>query len=764
MVGIGVWGLIMNASLSVGRAAGRVFVAVQAICRLFIGLTLLVAVVSGDAVAQSADDAADDWVKRQIGRTPRVIDSILGAPNDLLVGRQVSAEMGRIVNRIDARLSSEVGTLIKPKRRHGLCGSAALLKASTIASGAKNSRLFRGAGSAGLDIGSAAVSAPKAFLKYLRGEAYKKAEAWAYTQIRQQDPEDYSTSQTIGKCTVQMRVVWIKASDEYRFFIAGDCQCDRVRCFLGSKRRIALSKWYVYGSGSIVPKLRQARDGKKTVTFNISGVKKIDVVANCCGEGSYTSGPGDSWTGVPPKPGNRTALPGTATSTATPGGQPPSGSGKTPSPGSGTTPQPETGKQPPSGSAPGGTTPGGTPATGGEPAKDQSGTASPVRKYPLIAIPDIPPGPLCQEDLDKLIEAASSASFEAQTNFRAAHRAWVTLQVELEAKKAGVTKAMVDAAEEERNRQRKHYTKAGRALQDALKIKAKPCDDKKQQSSVPSSEGTSDGTELASADPDAEESEDDAQLLTMSLRFPRRCRLGRRCPMSLTLTNESDQPFRNKLLLSGGIEGAGWKRLDRASGDTQCAGAGAGILCAARASEIAAGGSVTFKVPGVLGSRARGPEATVCWQVIAGDAAKGGITAADQPHLFQFALREAGFEPGPVDGRIGRRTREAIARARAAADLPAGQETDGALYQWLLPDLPGSAAGLRACGTLALVRPTQRAQPVQRSESRRRRRNEDQQRVLRRLMRGLAIGLDHAARHGGQRRERRRREQPRETE
>lgn len=49
----------------------------------------------------------------------------------------------------------------------------------------------------------------------------------------------------------------------------------------------------------------------------------------------------------------------------------------------------------------------------------------------------------------------------------------------------------------------------------------------------------------------------------------------------------------------------------------------------------------------------------------------------------QRALQEAGFDPGPIDGRMGRRTRSALKAFQSAKDLKASGEVDRKTWQAL---------------------------------------------------------------------------------
>ncbi len=717
---------------------------------LFITVSFLAATHPEEADSRpvKVSEVADKWVERQIGRGPRTIDSVLGAPNDLIAGRQVSETMAGILNKISARLNGQVGTILKPKKSHKFCRAAALRAAATIAKDATRSRQFRGIASVAVDALTGAASAPRGLFKYVRGEAYKKWEQWALKEIRKGGAEDYTSSRKVGPCTVHIRVVWIKKTDEYRYFIAGDCNCNEVRCFYGDKKKVELGRWWVAGNGTVTPKFVQAADGKKEVQFEIGAARKLDVVAKCCGrDRSYTSGPGDSWTGVPPRRGYTSGLPGHSTSTTTRPGT--HGSGRNGNRGSGRNGESGSSSSGTTNTSGGGTRTGrdGTrTASGGNGSRTNAGGTKgpktiagiPVPGYYQVSVPPVPAGPLCKKDRDALIRKAQAARQKAISNQQVSNSFYFQLLGALGEGKKGVTQAMVDAAETSRNNHRDAARKAERAYEAALKIKVKDCSDKDKQASLPGLEGGPADQQAASTGIPVTTTPA-AQSLAMSLRFPTHCRSGKRCQMIAVVRNTGTTAYNGTLMVTGEVGGARLGHVNSDRGRTACAGRGRGVVCAASAEGLAPGASVSFTVPASLHTGHRGT-ANVCFQVAS------AAMAAVNPHLIQFALRNAGFNPGPVDGQIGPATRRAVAAARDAAGLAPGSDADDALMTSLLPGLPGEAQGLRACGRIAVKgapRRIARPAPVYEDDY------EDDGSAMRNemLMQMFAIGLDAAMRH-----------------
>ncbi len=650
------------------------------------------------AAPRTPSEHANTWVKKQIGRTPRIIDSVLNAPSDLIVGRQVSEEMGKILQRINARLSAETGTIIKPGRRHGRCGMAAVNKASTIASDAARSRILRGGGAVGIDSLSAAINVPGGLLKYAAGETAKKAEAWAYDQIRKSDPEDYTNARTIGPCNVQIRVVWIKKTSEYRFLIAGDCRCNRVKCFLGERAEVKLAKWTVTGGGSITPEVYAGLKNKTMVRFRVGSVRKLAVSANCCGQ-TYTTGPASSWTQVPGKPTPAVSTPPTPV-TKTP---------KTPK----------------------------TPAHG-----------VPAPGYLPVKVPAIPTGKLCSRDLEKLIEAAANARANAIYNRIEARKHKARLETALSDGKPGVTQADVDAAATEYGTRRDAERKAERTFRKILELDHKPCGSGDSHSMLDGGPAN-DATGVARGDDENEDTPrtDPGQAVSLSFAHPAHCRTGRACPMTVRLTNRGTAALTRTLVLQGAFDGMRWTSVRHDANDAVCRGAGAGVVCSLAVNTLQPGETVSVRIPGGprRGSRSRGQ---ACWSLAS--------MATATPHLVQFALTQAGYRPGPVDGVVGPATRRALAAARNDAGLLPGQGSLRDLLTQLMPNLPARADGLNACGTIKVRRPAHRA-PAPETAHVPEERNPAGAQFLNLLMTGAAIALEadrhrrHHRRHRGHR-------------
>lgn len=651
------------------------------------------------AAPGSPSEHANSWVKKQIGRAPRIIDSVLNAPSDLIVGRQVSEEMGSILQRINARLSAETGTIIKPGRRHGRCGMAAVNKASTIASDAARSRILRGGGAVGIDSLSAAINIPGGILKYAAGETAKKAEAWTYEQIRKSAPEDYTNARTIGPCNVQIRVVWIKKTSEYRFLIAGDCRCNRVKCFLGERAEVKLAKWTVTGAGTITPQVYAGPKNKTMVRFRVGPVRKLAVTANCCGQ-TYTTGPGSSWAQVPGKPTPAVSTPPTPV-TKTP---------KTPKP----------------------------PAHG-----------VPAPGYLPVKTPAVPSGKVCSKDLEKLIEEAANARSAANYNMVEARKHQARLDAALSDGKPGVTQWDVDAAAAEYRTRRDAARKAERTFRKILDLEHKPCGSGDSHSMLDRGPAN-DATGLARGDDEYGDTPrtDPGQAVSLSFAHPAHCRTGRACPMTVRLTNRGTAALTRTLVLQGAFDGMRWASVRRDADNAVCRGAGAGVVCSLAVNTLQPGETVSVRIPGGprRGSRSHGQ---ACWSLAS--------MATATPHLVQFALTQAGYRPGPVDGVVGPATRRALAAARNDAGLLPGQGSLRDLLAQLMPNLPARADGLSACGTIKVRRPVYRA-PASATTHAPEERNPAGAQFLNLLMTGAAIALEADRHHRHHRRHRRHRE------
>jgi hypothetical protein len=243
--------------------------------------------------------------------------------------------------------------------------------------------------------------------------------------------EVYKSEQSVNGCSVSVAVIWNKVLGTFDYMIAGDCQCKQ-------QFKVLLSKWSVSGSGRAAWK-----NGKARQPFALTSKAKnrgVIVKSVCCN----ADGPVNRTSMDPWKPG----------AVKVPGGD------YTPVP-TGTTTRP--------------------------PQKP----AEPTAEKKIIQVgggADVPKGPICPADKEKLLEESSTRLSTIQSNRNKANKDRLAASTGLAAKKSGFTQAKVDAAEAE-------YRKWVRAERDErnraraiMQLEEKPSCDKTSSLFVPQSE------------------------------------------------------------------------------------------------------------------------------------------------------------------------------------------------------------------------------------------------------------------------------------
>jgi len=177
------------------------------------------------------------------------------------------------------------------------------------------------------------------------------------------------------------------------------------------------------------------------------------------------------------------------------------------------------------------------------------------------------------------------------------------------------------------------------------------------------------------------------------------CTAGDRCRFAVTVSNNGPGAFDGTIELSDVVSPATARLSDYGPRPWSCRGSRGDYSCRLAGISLAPGASRALQLTFTTSRNASGT-----LRNCAGLDWAGGARIA----RVQQALADAGFNPGPVDGVIGSRTRAAIGAYRKASGLPASSAIDAALLQALLglttegdPE-PGND---RACAEVRLIAP-----------------------------------------------------------
>ncbi len=632
-------------TLALPVAVVTVFTSVLTLVAPLILTLLLTGANPAHADAQSK--AADNWIEDIAGKQSKDIlreiekkvkldpdlkknlkDSVKGLLKDklkkALLPKAHSLAMQEIIDSIEKALNS--GT------RRRACDTAAVNKAYWAANQVRRAltgaaetaiELLEAVGGAGSIAKDLAENAAKTIGKKVLDKIRKALEDALDNYIKNYKVETFSRDFSSGGCSMTMRVIWNKARGRFNYLILGNCNCNKASA--RGKHKVLLERWSVTGSGRArwVGETREKAINKKLVPEStIRGtalVTRIRVKSVCCGsDGSVcaVSAGKDPWIFTPPGTSKRPT-------TGTKGGK-----SKRPTTGSG-------GKK-------GGTKVGGT----SQPVKPKVPT-NPVSGEPLsdgkgkIEVPEIPAGPLCPSDKEKIIGKATDAFFRAGNLVTKLERDYtIAAQGGKKTAKAMSAKKALDAAKELKDR-------AGKALENSYKIPEKKKCHPSHTSQSMLLPGGSDF--LAATQPTA---------LAMAMSGPKSCKAGRNCRYSLMLTNDSNSVINGALPLTIST-GIAVRSVKPRTKGWYCMTGRAGIQCYTRQLELAPQDSTGLKLDIRYANRSRTASTDICFNPspIWEDSESGPSTDRSTIQLLQHTLTKAGYRPGPADGQMGKRTR-----------------------------------------------------------------------------------------------------------
>lgn len=715
---------------------------------IFVALGFFVAMwlacVPAPAIADQLTDAADNWVDQRAdkdadGILRKVTDKIdldkdvqNGIKNalkkaiksqlkDALLPQTPSLAMQEIIDRIKDALNN--GT------RRNRCDQAAVNQAWWAANNVN--RTVRGMAWTFVDTLESAIGAEKivkelgeSALKFVTQKVKDKIKEYLQNAVDEYlknfKIETFSERFDTGTCQMIMQIIWNKGQGRFYYAIIGDCNCARVPC--GDGRTIALGRWSIDGEGNAkwVGEAAEKSDARRLVP--VSAIKRVvdrrgrehaalsvgplRVKAVCCRlDGPLCGTAGDPWvftgpqTPVTPR-GAKPVRPRPSAPVAPP---------KTPSAGVGS-PTPEPPPRVP------------TNPVSGEPLG---------RGDTEIEIPEIPAGPLCSEERQKILDKAGEAFRRARDRVQRAERDYESAS---ESNREELKKRLdaANALEE----------KAGEALDKANQIPEKKNCDK-----LPAA-GSGQHSMVIPRFEESMKSRAHPTALAMRASGPPSCGTDKTCRYDLTITN----------LGAVSLTGA-WPIVMRTNVGVRavaahdktwtCSAQGTEALCfsdrlaLAPEQHIALSMNVTFD--DLPGSRM----VKTCFATLPrpSDDEAAGPDDRISVRLLQLALQNAGYAPGPIDGRMGTHTSRAM---HAYAETLCPTPTPLVLQELLVDLLGGEIAYGKAdsaCITTRLVGRTPRLEPRPRHE----RAAPPQERGpdIRPLIDlGIGIGLDYLHRRG----------------
>ncbi|HHZ09046.1 MAG TPA: hypothetical protein GX405_09750 [Rhizobiales bacterium] len=212
----------------------------------------------------------------------------------------------------------------------------------------------------------------------------------------------------------------------------------------------------------------------------------------------------------------------------------------------------------------------------------------------------------------------------------------------------------------------------------------------------------------------------DAADLAIVKTGPSVCRAPGRCAFRIEITNKGPNDFVGALRLTD-LAPDGWQyRPGSPENQWTCTSEAGKVGCSRQGAVLPAGHSTALELEFSLPPDPGGPT-TVDNCALIGDAPAAATGSAAEIRAVQAELNRRGYDAGPVDGKAGRRTRDAIARYQADNQLAVSGRIDVPLVASLLATsagLPGDpvASNDRACLSLRIEHPAVEKPPVAKKE------------------------------------------------
>ncbi len=352
---------------------------------------LIVSVMPARADRHTVDQAADNWAEQLAGEStddflrdlekdvpidPSARNALKGALKSFikrkikerLIPGNISLAMESILNAIRDKLKTQRGDPCQLAAINTAWNSLGIYRVLRGAANTFPEVLGGAAGGAGIlrNIGAA-----------IAGQVRKRIEEAIDRYLADYRVETFAETRSAFGCNVTIRVVWIKQKGEYHYVLMGDCGCKDIPV-RGGGRTMKLSRWSITGKGSaawVGEEREKANEDNVVPQSAIRGraaPPRMSVSAICCRQNTPETPGYDPWSFDPPPQTER--------------------------PRTGTTPQPPrvtTGTDP---------EPVPRTRTNEEVLEENRGNQDPTG-----AIPEIPAGPVCPEEKQKLQTAAFNA-------------------------------------------------------------------------------------------------------------------------------------------------------------------------------------------------------------------------------------------------------------------------------------------------------------------------------------------------------------------
>lgn len=155
------------------------------------------------------------------------------------------------------------------------------------------------------------------------------------------------------------------------------------------------------------------------------------------------------------------------------------------------------------------------------------------------------------------------------------------------------------------------------------------------------------------------------------------------CRFQITVESKGSRPFKGRVAFRDTFSRPG-ARLTQLHGRGSCSQSGQTVDCIIEPEGLAPGNPAVVSLDIRLPHGESGASLQNCAEIYQPDPTDASAMSRDEIRMLQRVLDHRGFDPGPIDGAVGSRTRNAVSRARASVGLEAGTQVDRALLAVLL--------------------------------------------------------------------------------
>ena len=159
------------------------------------------------------------------------------------------------------------------------------------------------------------------------------------------------------------------------------------------------------------------------------------------------------------------------------------------------------------------------------------------------------------------------------------------------------------------------------------------------------------------------------------------------CRFQITVESKGRRPFNGRVAIRDTFSRPG-AVLNQLQGRGSCSQSGQSVDCVIEPEGLAQGNPAVVSLDVRLPHTEGDASFLNCAEIYQPDPTDTSAISRDEIRMLQRVLDHSGFDPGPIDGVVGSRTRNAVSRARASIGLDAGTQVDRALLAVLLGQTP----------------------------------------------------------------------------